>query len=79
MLPASALLEKDGKTSVWVIDPDKDTVQERAVSVSERGGGTVTITAGLNKGERVATAGVHSLAPGQKVRVLENFEAETKR
>jgi membrane fusion protein, multidrug efflux system len=79
MLPASALLEKDGKTSVWVIDPDKDTVQERAVIVSERGGGTVTITAGLNKGERVATAGVHSLAPGQKVRVFENFEAETKR
>ncbi len=79
ILPASALLEKDGKTSVWVIDPDKQTVQERAVTLSERGSGTITIAAGLSKGERVVTAGVHSLVAGQAVRVFENFEAETKR
>ncbi len=79
-LPASALLEKDGKTGVWVIDPDKHTVQEHPVTVSERSSaGTVTVTAGLAKGERVVTAGVHSLAPGQKVRVLEDFAAEAKR
>ena len=64
ILPASALIEKDGKTGVWVIDPDKQTV-ERAVTVSERGSGTVTIGAGLAKGERVVTAGVHSLDPAR--------------
>ncbi len=79
ILPASALIEKDGKTGVWVIDPDKQTVQERAVTVNERGSGTVTIGAGLAKGERVVTAGVHSLVPGQAVRVFENSDAETKR
>jgi membrane fusion protein, multidrug efflux system len=79
ILPASALFEKDGKASVWVIDPDKQTVQERPVTVGERTAGTVTVTAGLAKGERVVTAGVHSLDPGQKVRVLENFAAEAKR
>jgi membrane fusion protein, multidrug efflux system len=79
VLPASALLEKDGRTSVWVIDRDKQTVQERLVAVSARTANTVAIADGLAKGERVAIAGVHSLEPGQKVRVLENFETETKR
>jgi RND family efflux transporter MFP subunit len=93
VLPAPSLLEKGGKTSVWVIDPDKQTVQERPVTVSARDPGTVTIAEGLAKGERVAIAGVHLLEPGQKVRVLEsfpaalppsgflerNFETETKR
>jgi RND family efflux transporter MFP subunit len=79
VLPISALLEKNGKTSVWVIDAGKQTVQERAVTVSERGPDTVTIAAGLSKGERVITAGVHSLVPGQIVRVLGNFEMEARR
>ncbi len=74
-LPASALLEKDGKTSVWVIDPEKQIVQERPVTLSERGFGTITIAAGLAKGERVVTAGVHSLGAGQTVRVLETLPA----
>jgi RND family efflux transporter MFP subunit len=79
VLPASALFEKDGKAGVWVIDPGNQTVQERAVTVGERSFGTVTIAAGLAKGERVVTAGVHSLEPGQVVRVLEKYQAETMR
>ena len=78
-LPASALLERDGKTLVWVIDMDKQSVQPREVSVGERGAGTVTIVQGLSKGEHVVIAGVHSLVPGQSVRVLDQFAAETKR
>jgi RND family efflux transporter MFP subunit len=79
ILPATALKERDGKTSVWVIDPGKLTVQERGVTVSERGSGTVTVTAGLSKGERVVTAGAYSLASGQAVQVDEAFETETMR
>ena len=79
ILPATALKETDGKTSVWVIDPEKLTVQERSVTVSERGSGVVTVTAGLSKGERVVTAGAYSLTPGQAVQVDEAFETETKR
>ena len=79
ILPATALKERDGKTSVWVIDPGKLTVQERGVTVSERGSGTVTVTEGLSKGERVVTAGAYSLASGQAVQVDEAFETETMR
>jgi RND family efflux transporter MFP subunit len=78
-LPAPALLEKDGKAFVWVIRTDTKTIDPREVTVSERGADTVTIARGLNKGERVVIAGVHSLTAGQIVRMAELPAAEAKR
>ncbi|MFF5863779.1 efflux RND transporter periplasmic adaptor subunit [Pseudomonas sp. NPDC012596] len=66
-LPLSALLERDGKTQVWVIDPQQKTVATRDVTLTERTGDSVLVSAGLQPGERVVTAGVNSLKPGQKV------------
>ncbi len=68
-LPATALLDKDGKSFVWVVDPAKSTVALREVTVAARSEDTVTITAGLSAGERIVVAGVHSLAAGQVVKV----------
>lgn len=71
-LPATALLETDGKTRVWVVEktaPGPDaTVSLRDVTVAGRTTETVTITSGLSAGERVVVAGVHSLTPGQAVK-----------
>ena len=70
-LPASALLESEGQTRVWVVDPKQNTVATREVKLLERTPSTVVLGAGVQAGERVVTAGVNSLKPGQKVIVDE--------
>jgi RND family efflux transporter MFP subunit len=68
-LPATAILEKDGKSFVWLVDAAKDIVVLRPVALGAREGDNVAVTSGLSAGERVVIAGVHSLAEGQPVKV----------
>ena len=68
VVPASAILEKDGRTSVWLATQD-GKVAARVVVVATREGDRVTVKEGLVKGDRVITAGVHSLSDGQAIRV----------
>ena len=68
-LPQTALLEKDGKTFVWVVDPAKSTVSQREVTVGSREGDAVAVTSGISAAERIVIAGVHSLTAGQQVKV----------
>ena len=68
-LPASALLDKDGKTFVWIVDPATAKVATRAVTVADPRGDPVVVTAGLDPAMRVVTAGAHSLTEGQSVRL----------
>jgi RND family efflux transporter MFP subunit len=66
-LPETALLEQDGKTQVWIVDPAANKVALREVAVTARGDDQVSVT-GVSAGEKVVTAGVHSLTPGQAVK-----------
>jgi RND family efflux transporter MFP subunit len=70
-MPASAVLTKDGASFVWVVDPASSTVSLNKVELAtgERG---LRVTGGLAPGTRVATVGIHSLKPGQKVRIAED-------
>jgi len=68
-LPASALLEWEGHTMVWIIDPKTLTTSMREVRVAPERGEEITILAGLEPGARVVTAGVHTLTKGQSVRL----------
>lgn len=70
-VPASALLERDGKTMVWVVDATSSTVSTREVRLAGRNERAAQIADGLAPGTRVVTAGVNSLAPGQSVKVTE--------
>ncbi|MCW8276102.1 efflux RND transporter periplasmic adaptor subunit [Pseudomonas sp. PCH199] len=70
-LPLTALQEVEGKTRVWVIDPQTQTVSPRDVSLVSRTDGSMVLAYGVKNGERVVTAGVNSLKPGQKVKVDE--------
>jgi RND family efflux transporter MFP subunit len=67
-LPANALQEVDGKTQVWIVDMQNQTVLPHPVNVLSRGDDTLVVS-GVKGGERVVTAGVNSLKPGQKVKV----------
>lgn len=68
-LPVTALLEKDGKTSVWIVDPTTNKVALRDVVLLGRDEGEITVKSGIASGERVVTVGVHSLTPGQVVTI----------
>jgi RND family efflux transporter MFP subunit len=70
-LPLSAVLEQQGKTSVWLLDPATMTVKPQAVQVGGVDGNEVVIASGLSTGQEVVVAGVHVLTPGQKVRRYE--------
>lgn len=67
-LPLSAVLEQQGKSSVWLLDSKSMTVKLQPVTIGGADGNEVLIAAGLAPGQEVVTAGVHVLTPGQKVR-----------
>ncbi|MCS6779537.1 MAG: efflux RND transporter periplasmic adaptor subunit [Geminicoccaceae bacterium] len=68
-IPASALFRHEGRPAVWVIDRATSSVQLRPVEVARYETAKVVLAAGLEPGERVVTAGVQALHPGQKVRL----------
>ena len=70
-LPTSALMHDAAQgrsgSAVWVFDVVSSTVQLRPVVVAGADGNEAVIASGLKPGEEVVAAGVHVLAPGQKV------------
>jgi membrane fusion protein, multidrug efflux system len=70
-LPESAVLKERGETFVWVIDAPTSTVSRHRVDVSEQEG-DMRVTGGLAAGARIVTAGIHSLKPGQQVRIQQD-------
>ena len=68
LLPPSAVLERDGKSFVWIVGAD-GTVASREVALTEARNSAIKVTKGLKVGERVVVVGVHSLTEGQKVKV----------
>jgi RND family efflux transporter MFP subunit len=68
-LPTSALRQEGKGTAVWVLDRGSMTVKSQPVQVATADGNEAVIAAGLQPGMVVVSAGVHVLAPGQKVTV----------
>ena len=70
VVPAGSLFGDAGAgtNKVWVIDADS-TARQREVTVGRVTPTGVQITAGLQSGERIATAGVHTLYEGQPVKI----------
>jgi len=68
-LPLSAVAEHEGTSTVWVLDPAAMTVQPQPVKVASFEQNQVVLTGGLTPGQRIVTAGVHVLTPGQKVKL----------
>jgi len=74
-LPGTAIIQEAERSFVWVADPKDQTVSRRAVSLRPgHVGGPVVVTDGLAQGDIVVTAGAHSLAEGQRVRLGKQIE-----
>ena len=69
VLPRGALYRWNDAPAVWVYDPASRTVAPRAVTLTRYDGDRLILSGGLEPGERVVTAGVQFLYPGQVVGV----------
>jgi len=76
-LPLGAVMQQQGRTAVWLLDRQTMTVQVQPVVVGGAEGNAVVVAAGLSPGQTVVTAGVHTLTPGQKVKLFEPPPAAT--
>lgn len=74
-LPASAVQKiDDNHSQIWVIDTENATVEPRSVRVLAQNGKRVRVDGELRAGERVVSAGVNGLRPGQKVKLDEDAQ-----
>jgi RND family efflux transporter MFP subunit len=69
-IPASALTRQQGQPAVWIVDSKASTVSLHPVDVASYDLAQVIVAQGLAPGDVVVTAGVQSLRPGEKVRLL---------
>lgn len=69
-VPSSAIVRGSLSSAVWVVDTKELTVSLRDVDVVRYEPSSVILSKGLQPGETIVTAGVQSLHPGQKVRLL---------
>ena len=65
--------EASGNTFVWLIDQTDLTVSKKQIIVDKVGDHGMRVLSGINRGDYIASAGVHYLFEGQKVKLLENF------
>ena len=72
VVPVTAVFSVNGEDGsyVWVIDETSQTVSRRAVEIGQIVPHGISVTSGIEPGDWVATAGVHSLEEGQQVRLL---------
>jgi membrane fusion protein, multidrug efflux system len=70
-LPLTAVMRQQGQSAVWVLDRDSMTVKVQPIGVAGADGNSVVVASGLTAGQTVVTAGVHTLTPGQKVKLYD--------
>ena len=69
-VPLSAIFQRGTQPAVWVVNRDSGTVELRPVTIARWRDDTAAILSGVKEGELIATAGVHKLETGQKVKPL---------
>ncbi|HEX6958534.1 MAG TPA: efflux RND transporter periplasmic adaptor subunit [Ferrovibrio sp.] len=80
-LPLPSLYQQGDKPAVWVFSPRENgqgVVELRPVQVAAYTEHALLIAGGLKAGEKVVTAGVHKLIPGQTVRLLPEAKGGTQ-
>ncbi|WP_295136786.1 efflux RND transporter periplasmic adaptor subunit [uncultured Reyranella sp.] len=71
-VPLSAIFQRGTQPAVWVVDRDSGTVELRPVRIARWRDDTAAILSGVKEGELIATAGVHKLETGQRVKPLQS-------
>ena len=70
-ISTDAVFFNNNSTCVWVYDQENQQIKKREVIVSSiKPDGKLKLIKGLNRGDLIITAGIHSLKDGQKVRPI---------
>ncbi|MBX9945598.1 MAG: efflux RND transporter periplasmic adaptor subunit [Reyranella sp.] len=69
-VPLAAIFQRGTQPAVWVVDRTTGTVGLRPVTIARWRDDSAAIASGVSDGELIATAGVHKLEAGQKVKPL---------
>jgi len=70
-VPLSAIFQQGTRPAVWVVDKVSGAVELRPVTIARWRDETALIASGVKDGEIIASAGVHKLEPGQKVKPIQ--------
>ncbi len=70
-VPLSAIFQRGTQPAVWVVDKQSGTVTLRPVTIARWRDDSAAIASGVKDGEMIATAGVHKLEAGQKVKPVQ--------
>ena len=70
-IPLTAVSQRDSQTVVWIYDASTQTVHPQPVALGGYEAETAKIFDGVKSGDKVVTAGIHKLLPGEKVRLLD--------
>jgi membrane fusion protein (multidrug efflux system) len=69
LIPKSAVIERDGKTYVFVTD--NDVAHKKMVQLGYEDGGNIEVRTGVGQGEMVVVAGQGSLEEGEKTSTVD--------
>ena len=69
-VPLAAIFQQGTQPAVWLVDPRTGIVSLRPVTIARWRNDTAAISAGVRDGDLIATAGVHKLEEGQKVKPM---------
>lgn len=69
VLPWLSLTSRDGRPTVWTVDPKTNAVAPQTIEILAFGSDVVVISSGLEPGQTVVTAGGQLLTSGQIVEV----------
>lgn len=67
-VPLAAIFQQGTRPAVWVVDRATGAVELRPIVIARWRNDTAAIASGVKDGELIATAGVHKLEAGQKVK-----------
>ena len=71
LIPLTAIFQQGEQAAVWVVAADR-SISLRAVQVAAYRDDGAVIAGGLAAGERIVSNGVHRLAAGEKIQVIES-------
>lgn len=75
VIPLTAIFQQDKRAAVWIVAADH-SISLRPVQVAAYRDGGAVIAGGLTAGERIVSNGVHRLAAGEKIRIIESGIAQ---
>jgi membrane fusion protein, multidrug efflux system len=78
-VPLAAIFQRGTQPAVWVVDKQSGAVALRPVIVARWRDDAAAILSGVKDGEWIATAGVHKLEAGQKVKPLLQHQQQASR